>query len=836
MKHLLRCVWILTFLGFFVTVGNTADDPLNPEERAWLRAHDGRIILGAEPGWPPVTFFDENGDFSGIGIEYLRLIEHRLGFRFKIEKMIHLQEILDKARRDQVDVIMNVMSTPERTRFLNFTKPYLKIPTVILTRRNYSGSAVLGDMVGKEVAVPTGFAVIEFLKANYPQLQLVYVLDSADGLRRLSTGEFDAMVAGLPAASYITEKEGLTNLRVAGFTGHEYNMGIGSRKNLPLLNQILDKGLAMISPAERDVIYRKWVHLGYQPFYKNQPFIIGIIASLATIVLLFSAILIWSRTLKRQVHTRTQELENELNLRHQAETALRESENILRGTLNSTADGILVVGSQDEILTTNQRFAEMWNIPQEMIINGTDQALITYILDQLEDPGAFRPRIEEIYKTAEESHEEIRLKDGRVFERYSCPLIRDGKEVGRVWNFRDISARIRAEAHLIQTQKMEAIGTLAGGIAHDFNNILSIILGYSELIKEGLLPEDPVAEKINAIIKAGERAKDLVGQILTFSRKSDKEFKPIQPHFMIKEALKMLRATIPTTIEIRQDVPDCGFIMGDPTQLHQIVMNLCTNAYYAMREKGGVLEVLLAAEELGEQDLGFFSMTSPPGSYVKLEINDTGHGIEKELQKTIFVPYFTTKKKGEGTGLGLSVVHGIVQSFGGHISVYSEPEVGTTFRIYLPKIGSEAEHLLETPIEPMPRGKEHILIVDDEVAIVKMEKEMLESLGYRVTAFTSSPEALRKFQESPDSFSLVITDVTMPDMTGIELMERLRAIKQETSIIFCTGFSAMINHEKAKHLGIGKYLMKPVLKRDLAVAVREILDEGKGYNPLGPTS
>jgi len=453
MKIIFRYCWIIILYSFFVPAGFAATDPLNPEERAWLSEHDNQIILGAEAGWPPITFFNENSDFMGIGVDYLRLIEHRLGFRFKIKKMANLQEILDKARDHRVDVIMNIMSTPERSQYLKFTKPYLKVSTVILTRSSFAGTATLAEMNGKQVAVPSGFAVIDYIKNTYPKLQLVYVQDSADGLRRLSIGEYDAMISDLPAASYIIGEEGLTNLRVAGFTGHEYNMGIGSRKDLPLLNSILEKGLAIISPLERDAIYRKWVHIEYQPFYKNKKFIIIVGTGVSIILLLFFVILIWSRTLKLQVLARTQDLQKELNRRRQAEAALLESEDILRGTLNSTADGILVIGSQGEILTTNHRFAEMWNIPQNVLIRGTDQALIQYVLNKLEDPDAFRARIQELCKTSEESYEEIRLKDRRVFERYSCPLIREEQEVCRVWNFRDVSERKRAEEELKESHK-----------------------------------------------------------------------------------------------------------------------------------------------------------------------------------------------------------------------------------------------------------------------------------------------------------------------------------------------------------------------------------------------
>ncbi len=305
------------------------------------------------------------------------------------------------------------------------------------------------------------------------------------------------------------------------------------------------------------------------------------------------------------------------------------------------------------------------------------------------------------------------------------------------------------------------------------------------------------------------------------------ELRPFMPHLRIKKVLKMLMASIPSTIEIRGNITRCGAIIGESTQLHQIVMNLCTNAYHAMRETGGVLEVLLEPIVLGETYAKILFLSLPPGAYAKLEISDTGHGIDKALQRKIFDPYFTTKKKGDGTGLGLAVVQGVVKSFGGHIAVYSEPGKGTAFRVYFPLIELSAKPASNEPIDPIPKGDEHILVVDDEKSIVEMLKEMLESFGYQISAFTSSTEALKAFENRIDDIDLVITDMTMPEMTGVELIQKLCTLKQGLPLILCSGFSELINKKNAKESGIDKYLMKPILNRDLAKAVRELLDKDK---------
>jgi len=389
----------------------------------------------------------------------------------------------------------------------------------------------------------------------------------------------------------------------------------------------------------------------------------------------------------------------------------------------------------------------------------------------------------------------------------------------------DITDQKRLKEKLQQAYKLESIGTLAGGIAHDFNNILSAIIGFTELsmeqVKKGGLLEDYLHE----ILFAGKRAKDLVKQILTFARKSDEAINPIRIDTIAKEVLKFIRSSIPTTIDIKSHIQSNSLVMGNPTQIYQVFMNLCTNAAHAMENKGGVLDVSLKDVTVGE---GFRVKDKKKmfGDYIEIKVSDSGKGIPPDIVNLIYEPYFTTKDPGEGTGMGLALVHGIVNSYNGHIDVESTLGECTVFTLYLPIVKNINEKRVSSK-EEVVGGDERILFIDDELPIVKMGALNMERLGYSVTTFTDSVKALEHFLLKPDGYDLIISDMTMPKLTGDQLATEILKIRPGMPVILCTGYNKTISPDRADDIGVKAIVYKPIVKRDLAKAIRNTLDESK---------
>lgn len=513
--------------------------------------------------------------------------------------------------------------------------------------------------------------------------------------------------------------------------------------------------------------------------------------------------------------------------RRQAEEALVQAEEKYRGIFENAIMGIFQTTPEGRILSANPAFARIlgYDSPEEVIDTITDLSRQVYVnperrvelLHLVEERGAVRD-FEVRFFRRDQSTAWIALSLRAVRNSGSTLLYYEGTA-------QDVTDRKLLESRLRQSQKMEAIGTLAGGIAHDFNNILAAIIGFTEMTK-GRLQQRELQHYLEQVLKASDRARNLVGQILAFSRQVDKEIKPVDISLLVKEALKLLRATLPSTIEIRPRMTrELGAVLADPTQLHQVIMNLCTNAAHAMRERGGVLEVGLTMVEV-TLETTLVHQGLRPGLYVKLTVTDTGTGIEPRIIDRIFDPFFSTKGRGEGTGLGLSVVYGIVKEYGGTVTVQSEPGTGSTFSVYLPQI-EHGEKSPEETFDNIPGGNERVFFVDDEDILAEMGREMLAGLGYEVVAATSGTEALELFRTQPDRFDLVITDMTMPGITGKDLARELLQIRPDLPIILCTGFSEIISEEEAKALGIKEFLMKPLSLRAIATAMRNVLESAR---------
>ncbi len=525
----------------------------------------------------------------------------------------------------------------------------------------------------------------------------------------------------------------------------------------------------------------------------------------------------------------------DITKRKLAEEALHESENRVRSILEQAPFSIQVYSSEGDIIYTNNAFEKLWSVRQE------DLKGYNILRDQQIEALGIMPAVRRAFEgmpsttpTIEYNAESTVGKGNLLVVQgilypvldtkgtilYVIMIHLDFTEQARIEKERKM-----LEERLQQAQKMEAIGTLAGGIAHDFNNILSSIMGYSELCLHEVRNNPKATRHAEQILKAADRARDLVQQILTFSRKAEPEKNPLSLAPIIKEVVKFMRASLPTTIEIRHTMPETPHvIMADPSQMHQVLMNLCTNASHAMKESGGILEIGLRQVEI-EAGAALSRTPLPDGRYVELSVRDTGHGIPQQNLGKIFDPYFTTKQQGEGTGLGLSVVHGIVKDHNGEIRVYSEEGKGSHFMIYLPLVDREIKDGGHEKQKLIPPGRgETILFIDDEQMVVDVSREMLADLGYRVLTETDPVKAIDLLKNDIRGIDIVITDKTMPHMTGFEVVKAIRNMSREIPVILCSGFLEKSDQEKITGLNIDRVIAKPIQMSALAHAVRELLD------------
>jgi len=519
--------------------------------------------------------------------------------------------------------------------------------------------------------------------------------------------------------------------------------------------------------------------------------------------------------------------------KHKMELALLESHEQLKQSeekykilFERTADAIYIYDPDTtNIIDANSATSKMYGYSREELIDLPCMKFSTEIKESAS--SIYKIRKEDKITFNQRLH---RKKNGAVFPvEVNSYAITIGNKNFMFAVSKDITVQKRGETdkkalekQLHQLQKNEAIGALAGGIAHDFNNILFPIMGFAEILDDDISNDSPLKESVNEIIMGTQRAKELVKQILTFSRQSEQEIKPLKPHLIIEEVIKLIKSTIPASIEIKQSIdPECRTIMADPTQVHQIVMNLITNAYHAMPDMGGVLSITLKNVDFNNS---LMELRLDAGPHILISIEDNGIGMDQNTINKIFDPYFSTKPVGKGTGLGLSVVQGIVKNYGGDIEVKSSPGNGSLFNIYLPsyETGSIPEGEIKNTI--YPKGNEKILIIDDEAPVRRLQQKILERLGYDVDTSESSKEALNQILNHPNRYDLIITDMTMPEMTGDILSQEIKKINPDLPIIICTGYSEKLTPERASAIGIDEVLFKPIIKAQLAQTIRNILD------------
>ncbi|WP_245796738.1 PAS domain-containing protein [Halodesulfovibrio marinisediminis] len=789
-------------------------DPLSEMEREWLGRLDRPLVLAVTPDTRPLEFVDAQGEYQGMVADYVHRVAEELNIEFEVVEPANMQELLWLAKQRRVDVIAAFAGNPASTDAMLFTNPYLELSTAILANRSGKEPLSLSVISEKKMglALPKGYDVLSYVEKFYPDIHIQTTYNYLAALLHVSFNEIDATIISLPQASYFIEDKGITNLRVAGYTDYRLYYRMGVRSDMPILADIFQKALDNITPVERERILKRWVHLqqDYLSAFFSNRFIWYIIVSIVSFTLLaFVGIIFWNRTLRLRVNERTRELKRELKDRTRFLAALDQAED---GIFILDTDGILEYVNASLLNLTQYTEEEMLGRHISMLrAKQHPQEFFEELWKVLRSGGVWRGETVYVKKNGEEISAEVTATP--VFDE-------TGALINIVELIRDVTEQRKMEEHLKQSQKLEELGTLAGGIAHDFNNIIAAISGYAELALPSTEKGSRAHTNLERIQQVAERARAMVHQILVFSRRRKPEKVLVDVSAMVKEVLQLLRPSLPSTIEIKSKLADGCTVMADASQLHQVVMNLGTNAGYAMRTNGGILTISISSIQLLAGTARLMGLSR--GRYVSLVVEDTGEGIPAHHVRRIFDPFFTTKPKGEGTGMGLSMVHGIITSMRGHISVESSEGVGTRFTVLIPYSKGEEEGEIPTAV-PLTEGEGSIMLVDDEEDLVKVYSAALEDLGYDVRPYNDSAEALGAFRDNPYSIDLLITDQTMPKLTGDKLATAVHIIRPDLPIILCSGYSDAIDSIKEGQNGIRKVLLKPFELQDLGRAVQELL-------------
>ena len=816
---------MVVLLPLFISSTALPSSPqLTEQEKAWLKNNPVIRVSGPQ-AFPPFQYFNKSGHFVGLASDYLELIAKDLGLKIEYMPPMGWNQVLDGMQQGTIDLLTCAAITRERTQYLAYSTPHIVYPLVIVTRKETNDIGNTNELIGRTLAIKPNVKTDTLLAQNNITYIPYHVSSPMQALQAVSSGSADAAIENLAAASHIIDSEGLTNLKVAGHTNFaNYSLSIAVRKDLDLLLSAINKSLALIPPKTHQQMRQQWISVRYEYGIKTTDIVRWIVIITTVSIVIIAITLWWNRRLAGEIEQRTA-----------AESKLIRSERRLV-TLISNLPG-MVYRCKNEPGWSMSYISEgcktVTGYEVDEIIGGAVieygdliyQGDRDYVWDTVQAAVAENQSFELEYR--------IINKEGEtrwVWERGRCERESVDNKVWLEGFITDITEQKANIIKLQQSQKMEAIGTLAGGIAHDFNNILHAIIGYAEILEDDLAHNSGDPDDVKEIIGSANRATKLVQQILAFSRQDERTLEPVDIVQIVRDSVSMLRATIPQTVEIVDDISSsCKPVFADSTGLHQIVLNLTTNALHALDQQKGRITIRLNSIRVSNDNQEQFN-TLKPGEYVCLAISDTGTGIEPEILKYIFDPYFTTKELGSGTGLGLAAVHGIVERYSGEIGVNSSIGMGSTFTVNLPvadDTGAPPDNS-EEAVEHHDQfqsigGKGQILVVDDEQSICKVMKRQLEKNSYQVVTTLKPDEALELFRNAPSHYSLVITDQTMPGMTGEELAMQMRELDQEIPIIICTGHSDILDTKAVLAKGVQQVIHKPITYGVLIEAVQNHL-------------
>ncbi|WP_028573924.1 response regulator [Desulfonatronovibrio hydrogenovorans] len=804
-----------------------ASPDLTLEEQSWLADNPDKLVIWYDRKFPPIEFQSEQGDFEGVAADIMRLIEQRLDISFKTVPAPEWTVLLQSLESGAAPIAPVIAKTPEREEYAFFSAPYVSIPVVVITTRDRPGARSLEDFTGLKVAAIKGYVTEAFLRDNYGDLLDVVTVDNIqEGLRDVSFGVVDAMIENLAVAAYYIEEQKLPNLRVAGDTGFTYHLRFAVSREYPLLFSAMEKAMADIPDEEIRSIQNRWLPvtqdwgLGPEQVQRLKMaalFVTALILSLGLLSLL----------LRRKLKQRMADLER-------TRQEVIESEERYRAIFNNAPMGIFRTTYNGRFIEANPTLARMLGYSSREELLERVQDLGTDLYPALEDRWAF---LEALRSSPEgiSMETQFKRKDGEIFYAIvnaSLQTDQDGSPSFLDGTIEDITQRKKVEkererlqAKLWQAQKMESVGVLAGGVAHDFNNILQMMRGSVHLLGVSKPDDHPDRPRLKVIEKSIERAAQLVSQLLLFSRKAEIRRRPLDLNAEIAEAVKMLERTIPKMIRIELALDSSIWpVNADPVQVEQVILNLASNAADAMAD-GGVLGFETENIDLVEG----MSPDLEPGKYVLLRVSDTGPGMEKRIQEDIYDPFFSTKEVGKGTGLGLASVYGVVKAHHGHIVCFSQPDLGTTFKIYWPALPEAQVDESETIRDTSPEGgNETILIVDDEADVRDLTRDILAAHGYTVLSASTGEEALEIFAQKPGQINLVILDLNMPGMGGHKCLAELLGQDPLVRILVVSGYSAMGLGEKTIKAGAAGFMGKPFQLPELLIEVRKILDKGSG--------